>query len=140
MKILAVDYGEARTGLAACDKTEFLCTPVTVLKEKNMAKTAEKIVYTVRELEIGMVVIGVPVRDDGEPHPHAEQCRRLGGILKSILSQPIEYIEEDNSTLEANEILTQNGKHGKKRKETEDAVAAALILERFLMTRKADEN
>ncbi len=133
---MAVDYGTSRTGLAACDRTEFLCSPLGVLTEKSMAKTAEKIVYAVREYDIGMVVIGVPVREDGEVHPHAESCRKLGSILAGIIEQPVEYIEEDNTTMEANEILKRNGKHGKKRKETEDAVAAALILERFLEKRQ----
>ncbi len=135
MKILSIDYGETKTGLAACDRTEFLCSPLGVLREKSMAKTAEKIVYTVREYDIGMVVIGVPVYDDGNEHPHAAQCKRLGGILESILEVPVEYIEEDSSTAEAQEIMKSNNKKRKSRNDEEDAVAAAVILERFLEKR-----
>ncbi len=135
MKILSVDYGETKTGLAACDRTEFLCSPLGVLREKSMAKTAEKIVYTVREYEIGMIVIGLPVYDDGNEHPHAEQCKRLGGILENVAKIPVEYMEEDSSSLEAQDIMKSNGKKRKKRSDEEDAVAAALILERFLQKR-----
>ncbi len=138
MKILSVDYGETKTGLAACDRTEFLCSPLGVLREKSMAKTAEKIVYAIREYEIGMVVIGLPVYDDGNEHPHAGQCRRLGGILQSITEVPIEYIEEDSSSTEAQDIMKSNKKNRKKRNDEEDAVAAALILERFLQKRNGN--
>ncbi len=135
MKIMSVDYGETKTGLAACDRTEFLCSPLGVLREKSMAKTAEKIVYAVKEYEISMIVIGLPVYDDGNPHPHAEQCKRLGGILSGVLDIPIEYMPEDSSSKEAQNIMRTNGKKKKKRGEEEDAVAAALILERFLIKR-----
>ncbi len=138
MKILAVDYGETKTGLAACDRTEFLCSPLGVLREKSMAKTAEKIVYAVKEYEIGMVVIGLPVYDDGNAHPHAEQCKRLGGILAGVLNIPVDYIEEDNSSKDAQDIMKKNGKKSKKRNDDEDAVAAAIILERFLIKRNGD--
>ncbi len=135
MKILAVDYGETKTGLAACDRTEFLCSPLGVLREKSMAKTAEKIVYATREYEISMVVIGLPTYDDGRAHPHAEQCKRLGDILSGILEIPVEYMQEDGSSKEAQDIMKGNGKKSKKRNDDEDAVAAAIILERFLEQR-----
>ena len=60
MKIMAVDYGDARTGLAVCDRTEFLASPVGTIEEKSFAKVAEKIVYATREFDVGMVVIGLP--------------------------------------------------------------------------------
>ena len=60
MKIMAVDYGDARTGLAVCDRTEFLASPIGIIEEKSLAKVAEKIVYASREYEVGMIVIGLP--------------------------------------------------------------------------------
>ena len=65
MKIMAVDYGDARTGLAVCDRTEFLASPVGTIEEKSFAKVAEKIVYATREFDVGMVVIGLPKNMDG---------------------------------------------------------------------------
>ena len=65
MKILAVDYGDARTGLAMCDRTEFLASPIGIIEEKSMPKVAEKIVYAAREYEAQMIVIGLPLNMDG---------------------------------------------------------------------------
>ena len=65
MKIMAVDYGDARTGLAVCDRTEFLASPIGIIEEKSLAKVAEKIVYASREYEVGMIVIGLPENMDG---------------------------------------------------------------------------
>ena len=65
MKIMAVDFGDVRTGLAVCDRTEFLASPVGVIEEKSFAKAAEKIVYATREFAVEMVVIGLPKNMDG---------------------------------------------------------------------------
>ena len=71
MKIMAVDYGDARTGLAVCDRTEFLASPIGIIEEKSLAKVAEKIVYASREYEVGMIVIGLPKNMDGSEGPRA---------------------------------------------------------------------
>lgn len=136
---MAVDYGEKKTGLAACDKTEFLAAPIGILTEKSMAKTAEKIVYAAKEYDVRMIVIGLPIRDDDTEHQNAKTVYRLGEILNNISGLPVEYMEEDNTSIEALEILKHNKKHGKKRQAAEDAVAAALILERFLEKRRGNE-
>lgn len=136
MKIMAVDYGDARTGLAVCDRTETLASPVGILQEKSMAKVAEKIVYASREFEVGMVVLGLPLNMDGTEGKRAEKTRRLGGILEKIVGLPLEYWDERNTSKSAQGLLTQAGTFGKKRKETLDAVAAAVILDSYLMYRR----
>lgn len=79
MKIMAVDYGDARTGLAVCDRTEFLASPVGTIEEKSFAKVAEKIVYATREFDVGMVVIG-PAEKYGRHRGAARgESRRLAG-------------------------------------------------------------
>ena len=65
MKILAIDYGEARTGLAICDRTEFLASPLGTLEERDFAKLVTKIVYTIREYGAEAIVVGLPVNMDG---------------------------------------------------------------------------
>ena len=77
MKIMAVDYGDARTGLAVCDRTEFLASPIGIIEEKSLAKVAEKIVYASREYEVGMIVIGLPRNMDGS---RGESARRAEGL------------------------------------------------------------
>lgn len=136
MKIMAVDYGDARTGLAVCDRTETLASPVGVIQEKSMAKAAEKIVYATREFEVGMVVLGLPVNMDGTEGPRAAKSRKLGGMLEKILDIPVEYWDERNTTKSAEGILSETGTYGKKRKEILDAVAATVILESYLAYRR----
>ena len=81
MKIMAVDYGDARTGLAVCDRTEFLASPVGQIEEKSMAKVAEKIIYASREFDVGMIVIGLPRNMDGTEGARAEKTRKLAGLV-----------------------------------------------------------
>lgn len=140
MKIMAVDYGDARTGLAVCDRTESLASPVGVIEEKTVAKVAEKIVYATREFEVGIVVLGLPLNMDGSEGFRAEKTRRLGAILQSILDIPVEYQDERSTTKSANAILHENNRHGKKQKEQRDAVAATIILETFLARRRNAPN
>lgn len=135
MKILAVDYGDARTGMAMCDRTEFLASPIGIIEEKSMPKVAEKIVYAAREYEAGMIVLGLPLNMDGSEGPRAQKTRKLAAILKNILPLPVEFWDERSSTVSAASILTDNGTFGKKRKEVLDAVAATVILESYMAFR-----
>ncbi len=137
MKIMAVDYGDARTGLAVCDRTETLSSPVGIIHEKSVAKVAEQIVYASREFEVGMVVLGLPVNMNGSEGPRAEKTRRLGTMLSNILDVPLEYYDERGTTKEAATLLSDSGTYGKKRKDVLDAVAATVILDSFLARRRA---
>ena len=136
MKIMAVDYGDARTGLAACDRTEFLASPLGIIQEKSMAKTVEKIVYATREYDVGMVIIGLPRNMNGSEGARAEKCRTMAGLLKAIIPIPVYMWDERSTTVTAAGILGENNVYGKKRKQVLDAVAAQVILENFLAWRK----
>jgi len=136
MKIMAVDYGDAGTGLAVCDRTETLASPVGTLQEKSMAKVAEKIVYASREFEVGMVVLGLPVNMDGTEGARAQKTRKLGGMLEKIIDLPVVYWDERNTTKSAETLLSATNTYGKKRKELLDTVAASIILESYLDYRR----
>lgn len=136
MKIMAVDFGDARTGLAVCDRTETLASPVGVIQEKGLAKLAEKIVYASREFEAGMIVLGLPINMDGTEGKRAEKTRHLGSIIANITELPVEYWDERRTSKTADILLTEAGTFGKKRKDTQDAVAAAIILESYLAYRR----
>ena len=136
MKIMAVDYGDARTGLAVCDRTETLASPVGIIHEKRLPKVAEQIVYAAREFEAGMIVLGLPVNMNGSEGSRAEKTRKLGAMLATITELPVEYWDERNTTKEAEVLLSDSGTYGKKRKEVLDAVAAVVILDSFLMKRR----
>ncbi len=136
MKIMAIDYGDARTGIAVCDRTEFLASPVGVIEEKGMAKTAEKIVHATKEFDAGMLVIGLPVNMDGTEGDRAKKCRKLADIIRAIVTIPVTLYDERRTTISAANILSENGTYGKKRKKIIDAVSATIILESYLEYRK----
>ena len=136
MKILAVDYGDSRTGLAACDRTEFLASPIGTIEEKNMAKVIEQIVYATREYDVGMVVIGLPRNMDGTEGARAEKCRTVAKLLSAIVPIPVCLWDERSTTVTAAGILSENNVYGKKRKKVLDAVAAQVILESFMAWRR----
>ena len=136
MKIMAVDYGDARTGLAVCDRTEFLASPIGQIEEKSMAKVAEKIIYASREYDVGMIVIGLPKNMDGTEGARAEKTRKLAALVELGVQVPITFWDERRTTVTAATQLSEAGTFGKKRKGKLDAVSAAVILDSFLAWRK----
>lgn len=136
MKILAVDYGDARTGLAVCDPTEFLASPAGIIEEKSLEKTAQQIVLASQKHAAGMIVIGLPKNMDGTEGARAQRTRRLAETLRGSVSVPVELWDERQTTISAANILSENGTYGKKRKGVLDAVAATVILESYLAYRK----
>jgi RNAse H-fold protein YqgF len=137
MKIMAVDFGEARTGLAMCDRTEFLASPLGLIEEKSLPKTVEKIVYAARSYEAAMIVVGLPRNMDGTEGERAQRCRKVADMLRNILPDiPVELWDERGTTKSAAINLNMNDTHGKKRKKLIDAESAAIILESYLIYRK----
>ena len=137
MKIMAVDYGDTRTGLAMCDRTEFLASPLGVITEKSMPKTVEKIVYAAREYDAAMIVVGLPKNMNGTEGERAQKCRKVAQLLANILPDiPVELWDERNTTKEAIQYMNATDTRGKKRKDIIDEVAATIILESYLQFRK----
>lgn len=136
VKILAVDYGDARTGLAVCDATELLASPAGQIEEKNMVKVAEKILRAGRQHAAGMIVLGLPRNMDGSEGARAQKTRALAAKLAEGGEVPVRLWDERRTTVTAAAMLSQNGSFGKKRKAKLDAVSAAVILESYLAWRK----
>lgn len=133
MKIMAVDFGDARTGLAMCDRTEFLASPIGVIYEKSLPKTVEKIVYAAKEYEAKMIVVGLPVNMNGTEGERAEKCRRVASMISNIMPEiPVELFDERGTTKTAAVYMNATDTRGKKRKEQIDEAAAAIILDGFL--------
>ena len=132
MKILCVDYGDARTGVAVSD---LLCTIVgstTVVPSRNTQKAIADIVRIAKEQQVGLIVVGLPRNMDGTEGPRAELCRGFAQQLREASGIEVTMWDERRTTVEAHNILSQHNYHGKKRKDTVDAVAASLILEGYL--------
>ena len=136
MKIMGLDYGDARTGVAISD---LLCTLVgstTVLPSRNEEKLLLDIVRLTKENGVGTIVVGLPRNMDGTEGPRAEACRAFAEKVKAATGVDVEMWDERRTTVEAHQILADHNYHGKKRKNTVDAVAASLILEGYLAYRR----
>ncbi len=136
MKIMSVDYGDARTGIAFCDVNEILASAYTVIDESYAPKLLKKISDIVDREKPSLVVIGLPRNMDGSYGFRADKCRELGELIKSEIDIPVEYEDERLTTVIAHDILSSNNVRGKKRKKTVDAVSAVIILQSFIDKRK----
>lgn len=136
MRIMAVDYGESRTGIAVCDPTEFLASPVCIIKEKNTLKAIEKIVEQAKQLKAEQIVVGHPLNMDGTRGERAEKCTFVKEEVEKLSGIETVLWDERATTKTALGILSDSGTFGKKRKEVLDAVAATVILENYLAWRK----
>ncbi len=140
MKIMAVDFGDARTGLAVCDKTEFLASPAGIISERNFDNCIQKVADRAKELEAEGIVVGYPKNMNGTIGPRAEKCALFAEKLKALVDVPVELWDERSTTVSAHNILNETNTRGKKRKAVVDAVAATIILESYLGYRKTKAN
>ena len=136
MRILAVDYGESRTGIAVCDPTEFLASPVGIITEKGATKTIRRILELCEELGAEMIVVGHPPNMNDSVGEMAQKCEYIASRLREESGLEVVLWDERATTIDAQEILDENGVYRKKRKKVLDAVAAVLILESFMRSRK----
>ena len=134
-RIMGVDFGDARTGIAVSDLLCSLVGTTTVIHSRNMEKTIAQICAMVKDSDIGEIVVGLPKNMDGTEGVRAELCREFAKKLEEATGLPVNMWDERRTTVEAHNILSQHNYHGKKRKETVDAVAASLILEGYLAFR-----
>lgn len=135
MKILAVDLGEVRTGLAVCDATETLASPVGVIEERNAARVAEKIAATAAEHNAGTIVVGYPRHMNGSIGERAKKSEAIAETLGELTDIPVVLWDERGTTISATRQLNETNTRGKKRKQIIDAVAAVIILENYLAYR-----
>lgn len=134
MVIISVDYGDARTGIAACDKLQMLASPVCVIAEKDREKLISKISEIAAEKKAERFCVGLPKNMDGSQGFRAEACREFGEQLQKKTGIPVVFRDERLTTVSAHSILNSNDVRGKKRKNIVDAVSAVLILEEYLKT------
>ena len=136
MIILSVDYGDKRTGIAVCDKLEMLASPVCVITEWNIDSLANKIIDIAKEKRAEEIVVGLPKNMDGSEGFRADACKELGQKLKNLSEIPVQFWDERLTTVSAHKILSDNNVRGKKRKAVVDAVAADIILQDYIDSRK----
>lgn len=135
MKIMAVDLGDARTGLACCDRTEFLASPIGVIHEHSMKQVARRVADAAMEYEAGMVIVGHPLNMNGSQGPRAKHCEEFAEMLRGLVEVPVKLWDERGTTVSAIGFLNETDTRGKKRKEVVDEVAATIILESYMQYR-----
>lgn len=135
MRVLGVDYGERRIGIALSDPTGTLATPLTTLTYRRGKRIPIKEIERIaRDAEVERIVIGLPLDLSGAETARCATVRRLGGTLSDRLSVPVEYVDERFTSVEAEQLVRSSGlrKLERERKERVDAAAAALILQSWL--------
>ena len=137
MRILAIDYGDAHTGIAISDPTGFLAGYTTTIDAYRPEVVVERIAALAAEYGVEELVLGYPKNMDGTLGPRAEKAAALAELLKAATSLPVVLWDERRTTIDAHQILFNSGKNAKKRKKTVDVVAASLILEGYLTYKKS---
>ena len=132
MKIMSVDYGDKRTGIAFCDVNEILASPYTVINESYQPKLIEQIKNIIEKEKPLKIVIGLPRNMDGSYGYRCDECKSLGEELKKTIDIPVDYQDERLTTVMAHNALSDNNVRGKKRKENVDAVSAVMILQSYI--------
>lgn len=139
MIIMSVDLGKARTGLALCDKTEFLASPYKVIFEKSPNRLPERVAEAAKEANAELIVVGLPKNMDGSEGESAKNARAFAESLSELTGLPVEMQDERGTTITAHSFLNDTNTRGKKRKNVVDEVAATIILQDYLDKRKASK-
>lgn len=132
MKIMSIDYGDVRTGIAISDIRGILASPFCVIKESYQPKLVDKIIELINENKIEKIVIGLPRNMDGSYGYRCDDCKSLGQAIGEKINIDIEFEDERLTTVMAHNILSDNNVRGAKRKQTVDAVSAVMILQSYL--------
>lgn len=132
MIIMSVDLGKARTGIAVCDKTEFLASPYKVIFEKSPQKLTQKVAEAAKETKAELIVVGLPKNMDGSEGESAQNAREFAKKLKEITQIETVLQDERGTTITAHNFLNDTNTRGKKRKNVVDEVAATIILQDYL--------
>ena len=134
-RMMGIDYGDARTGIAISDLLCSIAGSTTVIHSRRDEKTIAEIQKLIAAYDVGELVVGLPKNMDGTEGPRAELCRAFSDQLRQATGLPVAMWDERRTTVEAHNILSAHNYHGQKRKNTVEAVAASLILEGYLAYR-----
>ena len=140
MRIMAIDYGDAHTGIAISDLTGFLAGYTTTIHSRRPEQVLDAVGELIRAYGVTELVLGYPKNMDGTLGPRAEKAEQFAAALGERFQLEVHLWDERRTTIDAHNILASAGKNAKKRKKTVDAVAAALILEGYLTFRRSQQN
>ena len=131
-KILGVDFGDTRTGLAICDPSRILASGIGYISPGGIEKTADAVAQIAKEQGAVAIVVGLPVNMDGSEGSRAARCRKFAYLLEERLSLPVAMFDERMTTMTAARYLNETNTRGKKRKTVIDTLSAQIILQNCL--------
>jgi putative Holliday junction resolvase len=137
MRIMAIDYGDAHTGVAISDPTGFMAGTTTTIHSRKAEVVLEELRKIVEQYKVEELVMGFPRNMDGSEGPRADLYREFADKVEEATGLKPVLWDERRTTIDAHRILFESGQNAKKRKKTVDAVAAALILEGYLTFKKS---
>lgn len=135
MRVMAIDYGDRRIGLAVSDERQILVGDAWTMQEWNMERAAKRIAEEAKARNVGILVLGLPKNMDGSEGERAELSRRFEALLRAETGLEVRLWDERRSSIEAHAILHANGRKEKDHRKHVDAVAASLLLEGYLESR-----
>jgi len=135
MIILGVDFGDARTGLAVCDKNEIVASRAGLV-EGGFKKALTGVAAKAKELNVELIVVGNPINMNGSEGPRSAKCRDFANELRSLTGLPVELYDERLTTVTAHSFLSMSGLDSRQHKKHVDELSARLILEDYMTVRK----
>ncbi len=131
-KILSVDFGDVRTGLAVSDPSRLLASGIGYISPGGLEKTAEAVSDTAKENKVSAIIVGLPVNMDGSRGGRAQRCEKFAILLKELSALPVALFDERMTTMTASRYLNETNTKGKKRKQVIDTLSAQIILQNCL--------
>lgn len=132
MRILGIDFGDARTGIAVSDPSGIMASPICVIKETSFEETIKKATVYAKEYSVGQIVVGYPKNMNGTVGERAQKSQRFAKALEDATSIPVKLWDERCTTMSAAVYMNATNTRGRKRKQTIDAAAATIILQDYL--------
>ena len=134
MRVIGIDYGTVRTGIAVSDPSAFIAQPSGYIRCDSLSieELAGQIAKKYTEVNAGKIVIGLPKHMSGDEGTHAGKVRELAALLETKLNIKVDYLDERLTSVSAEKLLIEGNVSREKRKETIDAVAACIILQAYL--------
>ena len=131
-KLLAVDFGDVRTGLAVSDKTRFLASGIGYISPGGIEKTADAVAELAKKEGVSAIIVGLPKNMDGSEGSRAERCKKFARMLEERCALPVAMFDERMTTMTASRYLNETNTRGSKRKQVIDTLSAQIILQNCL--------
>lgn len=136
MRIMALDFGERRTGVAVSDPLRMFATPVTTIESDGEDATIDEVIRLADENEVAEIIVGMPISLSGRKGPQARLVSQFVSALAERVDVPVKTIDERYSSVDAERIIRESGRSPSRNKARVDAVAAAIILQSYLDSKR----